>query len=176
MLIFEQTLRQYASITSLLGQSFSSSKLPAEISIASGYPLPVDVTLLGSTKLSIIFPRLDPLASGEAHSTSPHLTLDDLLANGIADQEDTANSSTHDTTHTSLSITVDILSNADIAIADQNVIPVSEKHPHEQTTTETSEDANSNNNSKEKKEVRKLERALDVCGDLGIWVEWARKQ
>jgi hypothetical protein len=174
-LIFDQTLRQYAFITSILGQSFSSTKLPAEVLHAQGESLPIDVTLLGTTKLSAIFPRLDSLTSEKSHRPSTLLTLDDLLANGTSDQEINADSGAKAVTQTSFSITVDVLSNADIVIVDQNAVPVSEQNPHVPGTTETSEDANGSDSSKEKSKVHKLEKALDVCGDIGIWVEWIRK-
>jgi hypothetical protein len=160
-----------------LGQSLASSKLSAASPQAGNDPVPVDVTLLGSTKLSVIFSRLSPVTPEKTPSSPAQLTLDDLLAQGVPHQEVLSDVQANRTSPASLSITVDILHNADISIVDQNIVPISEAELDPSIaieSTETDTDANGNDSSNAKRKIRTLEKALDVCGDLDLWVEWVR--
>lgn len=140
--------------------------------MVAGPSLPVDVKLSASTKLSIIFPRPSPLPSSPLvpdipRNSSSDLTLESLLTIGTSDAPST------------LAITVDILPNADVAIVDQNIVLQKDLDltlPIESESTEAGENSLGSHGQREEQinAVRKLRRALDVCGDIGIFVEWVR--
>jgi hypothetical protein len=103
--------------------------------------------------------------------------LDDLLAYGATHQDVPSNTPAHGISQASMSITVVILHNADISIVDQNIVPISEPDLDPSMAIETAEtgaSANGSDDSKTKSKVRTLEKALDVCGDIDLWVEWVR--
>lgn len=130
------------------------------------------MSLSGYTKLSVFFPPLG-LQSGSA-SPSPldsELTLDDLLSNGVSDKGKTP---AH-LSQSSISITLDVHPNAGIEVVGQNIVDVTPP-----TNLASGEAAESNNdhdgqNDAGRNIVQKLQNGLDVCGDIGIWVEWVRR-
>lgn len=67
----------------------------------------------------------------------------------------------------SVSVTVDILPNAEVSIVDQNLVPA--------ISTNTDDETKEKDSEKQKDTVSKLSRALVIAGDIGIWTEWASR-
>ncbi|KAE9987102.1 hypothetical protein EG328_003884 [Venturia inaequalis] len=157
-------LRQYAFLNTLLKGSFmenpSLSLVTTENTLESWS---VDMTLftLPSPRLAVVFPRAGSNScSSITTNTSPQGFLASLLSNGTSTQEPKMNSS-------SVSVTVDILPNAEISIVDQNLVPA--------TSANTDDAIKEQESDKQKTVVSKLSRALAISGDIGIWTEWASR-
>lgn len=164
------TFRQYAFTTSLLQDVFGantpltptrqgSPSSPPSISIPDESPkIQVDFTLAYSQpnpKLAVHFPH--PL------SPTPTSNASDLIAQLLS----------HDnlkpSSYTPLRLVVDIGENAETYISEQNVVEA------DAGKEEIDGDVNMENVEKAREGVKRLEKALDVSGDLGLWVEWLRR-
>jgi hypothetical protein len=164
-------LRQYAFATSLLTNSFSPTKQPPNIPRGIDQPLPVDVSLSGYTKLSIIFPPLGIRAGSPSFTPlDSELTLDDLLSNGFSEK---GKGPAH-LAQSSISVTVDVHPNAEVQVVGQNIVDTPPPNFLASTDATESDNDKSDQHDTERKVVQKLQNALDVCGDIGIWVEWVR--
>jgi hypothetical protein len=81
----------------------------------------------------------------------------DLLAHLLS----TSSASSH---HPPLKVDFTVGPNAEIGIGAQNVVEVGK----------ASEGADVDMEGLER--VKRVARALDVCGDLGVWAEWCRRE
>jgi hypothetical protein len=103
--------------------------------------------------------------------SNSELTLDDLLSNGVSDR---GKAPAH-LSQSSISITLDVHLNAEVEVVGQNIVdPTPPSNLVSEEGAESNDDKDGENDP-ERKVVRKLQNALDVCGDLGIWVEWVRQ-
>ena len=168
------TFRQYAFTTSLLQDVFAKdSSMPTP---ASENPLSPDLVPKSNVKggvqvdLTLAYahpnPKLTVHLPHPAACSSPSIPTDasDLIAQLLS-----KNSLTH-TSQASLRIVIDIGQNAGIYVSEQNAV-----------STDTSkagagEDANMEVVEKERQAAKKVEKALDVSGDLGLWTEWLRRE
>lgn len=164
------TFRQYAFTTSLLQDVFGATtpltptqqgnpSSPPFIPIPDESPnIQIDFTLAYSQpnpKLAVHFPH--PLSPDPNSNASDFITQ--LLSN------DNLNSSSY----TPLRLVVDIGENAEAYITEQNVVEA------DAGKEEIGGDVNMENVEKAREGVKRLEKALDVSGDLGLWVEWLRR-
>lgn len=130
------TLRQWASLGSLIAATFTASKhsktdarktngltlqdLLADLETASGrdkVPINIALSTLLLPTLNITFPTIDGGRVG--------------------------------------SVNVQVLPNSEIAVTNHDAVMLA-------------------NNSDSQEQAQKLAKALDVCGDLGVWIEWMR--
>jgi hypothetical protein len=105
-------------------------------------------------KLAVVFPHS---RSDASFTLTSDKSVKGLLA-GLLAGRNSANS---------VSVTIDILPNAEISIVEQNLVPVSSGQAD---ITE-----NEKENERQKNSILKLSRALAISGDIGIWTEWASK-
>jgi hypothetical protein len=146
------TLRQYAFTSSVLRNSFYQKSASTNIPTPEG-AIPVDVNLAytpPSPRLTLFTPHPSSLSQSSA---PPSLTS--LLSNLLSP------SSSEDTPPPTLSITLDIHPNAEIVVAEQNVV-------------DAQADADGMLDEAVQAKVRRLGSALDVVGDLGVWSAWVR--
>ncbi|KAF1977295.1 hypothetical protein BU23DRAFT_293680 [Bimuria novae-zelandiae CBS 107.79] len=167
--------RQYAFITSLVQDVFGAHAPPKQPPHQPPLSPPttpkrgetpevqVDLTLAythPSPKLAILVPHPLSSCSSPASSADPSALINELL-------------SMHSLTpsHSPLNLVVDIGHNAEISISDQNVVD-------SEVVGKTSEgaDVDMDGLAKLREKVKRLERALDTCGDLGVWAEWLRRE
>ncbi|KAK3078935.1 hypothetical protein LTS18_006247 [Coniosporium uncinatum] len=186
-------LRQYAYINSLIRDTFQAplkaptNGISAHPAHDKGCPLHVDVTLLSidpPPKLTVSFPRA---VDNARKDSAQEFSLDELLS--LENEEQTSG-----VQDSRIQIAVEILQNAEIQVMDQNVYLLAPSATHQMAALKVGdgEDAMDVEGGSEKKaegegegaqmreterlqKVRRLGRALDVSGDLGVWVEWVRK-
>lgn len=73
------------------------------------------------------------------------------------------------------SVSISILENGEVAVLGQNIVQVDNKQMSD--SKEEADAGNGGNTGEEaQKKIRQIGRALEVVGDLGIWVEWLRKR
>jgi len=156
------TLRQYAFTTSLLKDAFfrTAQKQPTPLSppptppTSSSKPLQIDINLSyipPSPRLIFYIPH--PTSPSPSHSTP---TVSSLLSSLLAPTS---------TSHPPLSITLDVHPNGELVVSEQNVIASRE-----------GEDVDMEQAEQREERVKRLARALDVCGSLGVWAEWVRRE
>jgi hypothetical protein len=174
------TFRQYAFTTSLVQDVFGAHAPPEPTSQQTPLSppitpkddkargLPVDVTLAytsPSPKIALHFPH--PLSPAPETPLPPNVSgmLSQLLS-----QHSLSSSTTQ--RHPPLGLVVDVGENADIYISEQNVVVV------DTSASKTGEagDVDMDGVEKAREKVKRLERALDVCGDFGVWAEWIRRE
>ncbi|KAF2643598.1 hypothetical protein P280DRAFT_256776 [Massarina eburnea CBS 473.64] len=92
--------------------------------------------------------------------------------------------------HQPLRTVFDILTNGDLFIHEQNVVTPSHAHAHIHAATDKSgattttaaaaagggEDTVMRDAENAAERVKRVGRALEVCGDLGVWAEWVRRE
>jgi hypothetical protein len=166
-------LRQYAFTTSLLRDSFfekpqklntsnplSPPLTPTPARETDDKALQFDVNLTytpPAPRLTFYIPH--PSSSQPTQTPSSNMSsVSSLFANLLSETDSTSPS------HPPLSITLDVHSNAELVINEQNIV-----------------DTEAGNVDMEKAEqvdgkVKRLSRALDICGDLGVWAEWVRRE
>ncbi|KAK3060664.1 hypothetical protein LTS18_008032 [Coniosporium uncinatum] len=187
------TLRQYAYVNSLIRDTFQATLKAPTNSISGhrahdkGCPLHVDVTLLSidpPPRLTVSFPRA---VDNARKDSAQEFSLDELLS--LEDEEQTSG-----VRDSRIQIAVEILQNAEIQVTDQNVYLLAPSATHQMAALKVGdgEDAMDVEGNSERKaegegedaqmreterlqKVQRLGRALDVSGDLGVWVEWVRK-
>ena len=160
------TLRQYAFMSSLLQHTFhepspaptptqgeknSHITPPATPENPSEPPLQLDTTLYYSPpapRLTLHLPHPSSIPSVPS-TASPTDFLASLLSNTLGNNPP-------------LKVSVDVLPNAELVVSDQNIVDVP---PPTGLGLEVQED----------ERVKRVGRALDICGDLGIWGEWLRR-
>jgi hypothetical protein len=160
------TLRTYAFTTSLLQNTFNAhaaSTAPQPSTGTSSFsptttPIPLDVTLSytpPAPNLTLHVPH--PLSPSQPQDSTMPKSTTDLLAHLLS----TSSASSH---HPPLKVDFTVGPNAEIGIGAQNVVEVGK----------ASEGADVDMEGLER--VKRVARALDVCGDLGVWAEWCRRE
>ncbi|KAF2403756.1 hypothetical protein EJ06DRAFT_546889 [Trichodelitschia bisporula] len=143
-------LRQYAQLNTLIKDSFASevtspygTATKASVSRQVG-TVAVDISLMCTPvpRVSLVFPHNK---DGEDTQADTNMASVDALLAGLD-------------LISPISVTMEILPNADITVADQNLY-------QGDVSMITAED---------KKHLEKISKAFDIAGDLGIWVEWVR--
>ncbi|KAF1941340.1 hypothetical protein EJ02DRAFT_404825 [Clathrospora elynae] len=180
-------LRQYAHTTSLLRECFyekaekpvssvdptGHAMPPKPPSSADGElpPLQVDVNLSytpPAPRLILHIPHPSSNFSTKTDSIGPPLTSVSALIATLLSPTDTLFLNP-------LSVTLDIHANAELVVAEQNLIAV----PPLQSSsiaTATAGDVDMDAAEEIEAKIKRLGRALDVCGDMGIWGEWLRRE
>jgi hypothetical protein len=151
------TLRQYAYTTSLLRDSFfeKASKVITSTPL-SPPPRPdaaavqIDVTLTYTPPA----PRLTLFIPHPQSTTSGSTSLSSLLSNLLSTPA----------SHAPLTITLQVHANGDLVVAEQNVMDVKDVGVDMEKAEQVEQ------------QVKRLSRALEICGDLGIWGEWLRRE
>lgn len=158
------TLRQYAYTTSLLRDSFfkKAQKLntsrplspPPTPSEKDEAALQVDVNLTYTPPA----PRLTFFIPHPASTpTPPSSSISSLLSNLLSNDPPSAS-------HPPLNITLDIHTNGELVVSEQNVMDVKDVGVDMEKAEQMEQ------------RVKRLSRALEVCGDLGVWGEWVRRE
>ncbi|KAL5441753.1 hypothetical protein PMIN07_003985 [Paraphaeosphaeria minitans] len=171
------TFRQYAFTTSLVQDVFGANAPPKSASRQTPPPprtapshdaqrgLQMDLTLAytsPSPKLALHFPH--PLSSAPETPLPSNAT--DLLSQLLARHSFSASASL---LYPPLRLVVEVGENAEVYVAEQNVVAA-------ETGADAGREGGAGGAEKVPGEVKRLERALDVCGDLGIWAEWIRRE
>ncbi|KAF3006569.1 hypothetical protein E8E13_006624 [Curvularia kusanoi] len=173
-------LRQYAFTTSLLQNSFPETGETGKNSHISraqvnrdtesaGPPLPLDINLSytpPAPRLTLHVPHPSSVLSSASNaSSSPHATtpasVSDLLSGLLSD----ADTKRPTPSHAPLKVTLDVHMNAELVVSEQNI---TEGRAPGEEDLEKVQDMEA--------KTKRLAKALDVCGDLGIWGEWLRRE
>lgn len=176
-------LRQYAFTTSLLQHSFLEPAGPAKSlhiptppatqqdTKSGDPPLPLDINLSYTPPaprltLHAPHPSSSSLSSASNGSSSTRATtpvsISDLLAGLLFDTESTAGSAA---SHAPLKVTLDVHMNGELVVSEQNV-----------TEGRRAGEEDLDKAQEVEKGIKRLGRALDVVGDLGVWGEWLRRE
>lgn len=167
------TFRQYAFTTSLLQDVFGASTTLTSTRQDIVVPPPtivkpnrtsnvqIDFTLAYSQpnpKLAVHFPHplsfsLPTMASNSSQFIAQLLSQDNLKSSS----------------YTPLRLVVDIGENAEAYISEQNLVEA------DSGKEDIGGDVDMEKVEKAREGVKRLEKALDVSGDLGLWVEWLRR-
>lgn len=173
-------LRQYAFTTSLLQNSFletvetaKTSQLPTPPTTPgtnpSDPPLQVDINLSytpPAPRLTLHIPHPSSTTSSAAKTSSgpssaTPASVSDLLSGLLSDTETAGPTRLH----APLSVTLDVHANAELIVSEQNVTEgrkVGEEDLDKVQEAET--------------RIKRVGRALEICGDLGVWGEWLRRE
>lgn len=169
------TLRQFAFTTSLLQQTFGTSSPAPEKKTPSGplSPPPTpDASSQNTAPIQLDFslsyappaPRLrfdipHPSSSSKALS-SVNPSAADLLSSLLSNSA----------SKPPINVTLDVHPNADVIISEQNIFNVA---------SEKSKDGDVEMDGAAQgldERVKRIAKALDVCGDVGVWGEWVRRE
>jgi hypothetical protein len=175
------TLRQYALTTSLLRDAFFEKETKHTQPTASNPLSPPPPTLhLGKDNdalqidINLAYtapaPRLTfyiPHPESTSTATSQLSSVAHLLSTLLA-----STSTPTAPPRPPLAITLDIHANADIAVVQQNVVSSPPARPDTDVDVDVDMDAAEAAESR----VKRLARALEVCGDVGVWGEWVRRE
>lgn len=173
------TFRQYAFTTSLLHDVFGASAPPRAAPQQNPLSPPItpkddknglqlDLTLAYATpapKLTLHVPH--PLSSSPDASLPSNAS--DLLSQ-LLSQNSLSTSATQ--SHPPLRLVVEVGENAEIYISEQNVVDAEV----DASKAEEAGDVDMEGVEKAREKVKRVEKALDVCGDLGVWAEWVRRE
>ena len=99
--------------------------------------------------------------SSSTRATTP-VSISDLLAGLLFDTESTAGSAA---SHAPLKVTLDVHMNGELVVSEQNV-----------TEGRRAGEEDLDKAQEVEKGIKRLGRALDVVGDLGVWGEWLRRE
>ncbi|KAF2130486.1 hypothetical protein P153DRAFT_219134 [Dothidotthia symphoricarpi CBS 119687] len=167
-------LRQYACATSLLRAVFCEETYPGTQTQGREETLQLDVNLSytpPAPRLTLHIPH--PLSSSSSPTPGTNPTISSLLASLLLPSStDTENNKDTTAFHPPLTVTLDIQPNADLLIAEQNILDL----PTLQSTAREAGDVDMDKVELAEQKVKRLGRALDVCGDLGVWSEWLRRE
>jgi len=198
-------LRQYAFTTSLLQHTFgpqtASSDLtkkmlpPARPGIPS--PLRLDIALSYTAPAPRLTVNIPHPSSTTPFAPSLPTSPSELLAHLLSSTGSVSTSTDTIPGKPPLKLVLDILPNADLYIGEQTAFTRS--HGANTLSSTSAPGSNSNLNAAEgagaaigtgeeaeaeageadkeiREKVKRVERALDICGDLGIWVEWVGRE
>lgn len=173
-------LRQYAFTTSLLQSSFleteqkKSTSLPTppmtpDANTSADSPLQLDINLSytpPAPRLTLHIPHpsstLSPdFESNETPGAATPVSISDLLSGLLSDSDSTGRTASH----APLSVTLDVHANAELVVSEQNVV---------QGVRAGEEDLEKVQQAEER--VKRVARAAEVSGDLGVWGEWLRRE
>lgn len=164
------TLRQYAFTTSLLRDSFFEKAQKANTTTPLSPPLTppsnakdesalqIDVNLTytpPAPRLTFYIPR--PSSTQQQPDPTSISSVSALLSNLLSSSKETTSS------HSPLNITLDVHANGELVVSEQNFV-----HVPGEVDMDKAEQG--------EQKVKRLSRALDVCGDLGVWGEWLRRE
>lgn len=168
------TLRQYAFTTSLLASSFREPAPSKETSLPTppitpdtnaNTTLQLDVNLSytpPAPRLTVHIPHPESSRAGEKTSVAPEAAataeIADLLEGLMADES-------YGGPRAPLSITLDVHANAELVVSEQNVVDGGSLDEEDLEKQQQAADR-----------VKRIARALEISGDLGIWAEWARRE
>lgn len=187
-------LRQYAATTSLLRDVFFEKAPKATQKHSSGAltppltppeekehgkldlaPLQIDVNLSytpPTPRLTILIPHPSSSSTSTSNSTftspaAPSVT--DLLANLLSPSSPSPAQPTSPSTYLPpLTLTLSIHPHGDLVVREQNLINV--------PALQDSADVDMEGAERVEGRVKRLAAGLDVCGDLGVWGEWLRRE
>ncbi|KAF2193716.1 hypothetical protein K469DRAFT_652259 [Zopfia rhizophila CBS 207.26] len=151
------TLRQYAFLTNLLvplsppltSMKSNADALQLDITLSYAQPTP-------RLTMHLPHPSSSPPTSNLSSAAS---ILDSIMGSADTDMKPP------------IGITVDIMTNADLMISDQNVVPARSALETKDVDVDMVKGAGEHD-----KLVQRLAKALDVCGELGVWGEWVRRE
>lgn len=163
------TLRQYAFTTSLLHTSFFEKAAKLNTSNPLSPPatpamekdpnaLQIDVNLTytpPAPRLTIYIPH----PASPSPSTNTISSVSSLLSNLLSE--------TPAPSQPALAITLDIHANGEIGVVEQNVL--------EQPAMKEGE-VDMEGAERMEAKVKRVRRALEISGDLGVWSEWIRRE
>ena len=178
-------LRQYAAITAILKNSFfekepksaqtqkpeepPSPPLTPETEAKDGDQiLQVDINLsytppIPRFTLNIPHPN-STLSTKDGAGASSLDSVSDLLADLLSDTS---------TFQAPLSMTLDVHANGELVVVEQNLITV----PTLQTTADgKGGDIDMEQAERANEKVKRVGKALDICGDVSVWGEWLRRE
>ena len=176
-------LRQYALTTSLLQHSFlepaeqannlHSLAPPAarQDTESADPPLPLDINLSYTPPaprltLHVPHPSSSSLVAASNGSSSTRATtpvsISDLLSGLLFDTESAGAAAS---SHAPLKVTLDVHMNGELVVSEQNV--TEERRAGEEDMERAQE---------VERGIKRLGRALDGMGDLGVWGEWLRRE
>ncbi|KAF3033294.1 hypothetical protein E8E11_001416 [Didymella keratinophila] len=172
-------LRQYAYTTSLLASSFLEPAMkeaslptpPVTPDTNADAPLQVDVNLSYTPlapRLTVHIPRPERSPSEEEKtSAAPEsATPESATPAGVADLlEGLMADGNHSGPHAPLSVTLEVHPNAELVVCEQNVV---------ESVALEDQDLESQQQAADR--VKRVARALEVSGDLGVWAEWVRRE
>ncbi|KAI5367436.1 putative mediator complex, subunit Med1 [Septoria linicola] len=168
------TLRQWASIGTLLQDAFSSPRTTNSLELATNGVNGMKLANGNGSHSSNGMVSLDDILDSTSDGDSTRLRVDMAFASNSTMQMPIPNISLvySDPAGTEVSsIAVQILPNANIAIETFDGIDVSAAAPTPQADNQQSED-----DLLVQAKKAKLAKALELSGDLGIWIEWMRAQ
>jgi hypothetical protein len=170
-------LRQYAFATSLLQNSFlekgpqksglqhplsppitpESEKTSTQLDINLSYTPPAPrLTLHVPHPLSKL--ASDSKIASAAGATTP-ASISNLLSGLLAEPSGSTVS------HAPLSVTLDVHANGELVVSDQNV-----------TEQRGGQEGNLEKAAEVEQKIKRVGKALEICGDLGVWGEWLRRE
>ncbi|KAJ4371431.1 hypothetical protein N0V83_004648 [Neocucurbitaria cava] len=192
-------LRQYAATTSIVKDCFfekaqkpaSDQKLPLSPPLTPQknpdqhnmeQPLQLDINLSytpPTPRLTLHIPHPSsavPTTKEECGADTSLTSVSDLLSDLLSGP---SLSTTPSFKHP-LSVTLDIHANGDLVVSEQNLIRVpalqSSGDAGGSEGKDSDADVNMEQAEKVEQKVKRLGKALDVCGDLGVWGEWLRRE
>ncbi len=178
-------LRQYAATTALLKNSFlEKGEKPTQIHSQGDLPSPpltpakdskdgvetlqVDVNLsytppIPRFTLSIPHPS-STLSTKDSTNGSTADSVSDLLADLLSGTS---------TFYPPIGVTIDVHANGELVVAEQNLMAA----PTLQSTADGKDgDIDMEQAERADQQVKRLGKALDICGDVSIWGEWLRRE
>ena len=168
-------LRQYAFTTSLLANSFlgprhketSLPTPPVTPDTNADAPLQLDVNLSytpPAPRLTVHIPRPSRSPAKEEKIVQPESAtpagVADLLEGLMGD-----GNGIHSAPYAPLSVTLEAHPNAELVLGEQNVV---------EGVTLDDQDLEAQQQAADR--VKRVGRALEVSGDLGVWAEWVRRE
>ena len=177
-------LRQYAFTTSLLQNSFletAEQKKPSHLptppitpdSTSQDPPLQLDLNLSytpPAPRLTLHIPHpLSTILRDQKMTSKPGAatpaSISDLLSGLLSDNPNSGEASGPTVSNAPLSVTLDVHANGELVVSEQNVT---------EGRRVGEEDLNKVQEVEER--IKRVGRALEVCGDLGVWGEWLRRE
>ncbi|KAL6712171.1 hypothetical protein ACN47E_000048 [Coniothyrium glycines] len=169
------TLRQFACTTSLLKDAFFEKlQKPKSAHIGQEDPLSPPLTprivqdeaqdsLQIDANLSYALPPRLTIHIPHPSSSKPAVGgfSEDLLSSLLSNAS---------FSHTPINITVDVHANGELVVMEQNLIEV----PALASTKDADVDMDKAQEVQDR--VKRLGKALEICGDLGVWAEWLRRE
>ena len=180
-------LRQYAAATTLLKHSFFEKEPKPAPSHNQDDPLSPPLTPAADIKHDLQALQVDvnltytpPMPRLTLHIPHPSSTVSAQENTGSTSAVDVSGLlasllSSASTFQAPLSVTVDVHTNGELVVTEQNLIDVPALHGS------TADGKNGGDVDMEQAEhieqkVKRLGKALDVCGDLSLWGEWLRRE
>ncbi|KXT15226.1 hypothetical protein AC579_1374 [Pseudocercospora musae] len=154
------TLRQWASTGSLLHGSFGDDPTESRIDAAT---TSMNGTHINNAESPVADSAIELGGLMEDEQTTPSALQVDV---GFATAPNPTISVAYSDPEKAVVVTVvaQILPNADVLVSDIS-----------DSTVEPNNDDNMDVSEEQSAQAKKFARALEVCGDMGVWIEWMRK-